>query len=493
MSRRVADGLRWLTPLVVSGILMLLLAHTNRNGEVLGRYSRQYTRLLLTMFFLVAVAWWLAVDRARSDRLLHRVLRPGSILLLVGAFALLALIDILIDLRFVLSLIPLAVGLVMLWLASQRGARQTEAILASPRLRNLALAATALLFGLVLAEAAFRLVLVERLNPNSDRQFTRAVTRAWPHHVSIERQGVDLRILGLADSFGQAGGERNYHFVLEEMLRQAGAAVDVVNFSVAGYEPVDELTLLKGYGPRYQADLVLQGFFVGNDFNLPDQPLMISQGLEFRPEFTGLWSARPRNFWLLEWAPRFVTVVGDRWQQQREAASPAGGATDSPAPASRPAAAPEMAASGIVSEDAYLRIERGRLDLMRADRESSPRWQETLAILDQIRAFAARMGSDYVLVIHPDQIQVEDELFLQIVDFYGLNADDYDRTAPQRFLLAYCAENEIRCIDLLPTFREHGASGGLYLARDTHYNMAGNQLAAEQIMAELNQMQELAE
>ncbi|MEZ4770741.1 MAG: hypothetical protein R2844_20270 [Caldilineales bacterium] len=487
MSRRATNALRWALPLALTGVLVVLLAHTSREGEILARYSRQYTRLLLATAFLTAALWWAAARQARWDRFLSRVARPGSVVLLVGAAALLALIDIFVDLQLLLSLGPLVAGVIVLWLASPRGARETEAILASTRLRNLALAATSLLVGLALAEAVFRGILVERLVPATDRQFFRAVERAWPHTVPLERSGDELRILGLADSFGQAGGEANYHFVLEDLLNQTGKPAEVVNFSVAGYEPVDELALLRGYGPRYRADLVLQGFFVGNDFNLPDRPLMMSQGVQFRPAYAGLWSLRPRNFWLQQWLPRFVQVMEDRWQRQRErvAAPPVAGVV-----ADRPeAAAPPLAQQqGTVSEDAYLRVERERLNLMRADSATQTRWLQTLATLDETRDLAARMGSDYVLVIHPDQLQVEDALFDQLIGAYRLNPDDYDRALPQRFLLDYCARQQIRCIDLLPAFRAHGAQGGLYLPRDTHYSPAGNSVAAEQILAELNRM-----
>ena len=154
---------------------------------------------------------------------------------------------------------------------------------------------------------------------------------------------------------------------------------------------------------------------------------------------------------------------------------------------------PDTTTAGTVSEDAYLRVERERLNLMRVDAESQARWQATLGVLDEIRALAGRMGSDYVLVIHPDQLQVEDALFRQLVEYYDLDAKDYDRALPQGFLLDYCAQKQIRCIDLLPVFRTAGAQGGLYLPRDTHYNEAGNRLAAEHILAELNRMQAPAE
>ena len=48
-------------------------------------------------------------------------------------------------------------------------------------------------------------------------------------------------------------------------------------------------------------------------------------------------------------------------------------------------------------------------------------------------------------------------------------------------LSAYCRRNGVSYLDLLEVFRQQGAGGGLYLPRNTHYNQAGNERAAETI------------
>jgi hypothetical protein len=101
--------------------------------------------------------------------------------------------------------------------------------------------------------------------------------------------------------------------------------------------------------------------------------------------------------------------------------------------------------------------------------------------LDEIHREVERIGAKHVIIIHPDQFQVEEELRRELERTYNLDMNQYDLDLPQRFLLDYCFTKGILCLDLLPTFRARGAAGGLYLLRDTHYNKEGNALAAQLI------------
>jgi hypothetical protein len=76
---------------------------------------------------------------------------------------------------------------------------------------------------------------------------------------------------------------------------------------------------------------------------------------------------------------------------------------------------------------------------------------------------------------------VEENLREEVYKKYNLAADSLDLEYPNYRLSNYCKENNIHCIDLLGPFREKGKSGGLYALRDTHWNAAGNRLAAEVI------------
>jgi hypothetical protein len=54
---------------------------------------------------------------------------------------------------------------------------------------------------------------------------------------------------------------------------------------------------------------------------------------------------------------------------------------------------------------------------------------------------------------------------------------------PNRALAAELAHDGIPMLDLLPVFRAGTETGRLYKPQDTHWNIAGNELAARQIAA----------
>ena len=134
---------------------------------------------------------------------------------------------------------------------------------------------------------------------------------------------------------------------------------------------------------------------------------------------------------------------------------------------------------------------RTRLKIYKPVPPPELRWQKTAALIDEIRAEADRMGSDYVMVIHPDQLQVEQDIVAAIKERYKLDLDGFDFKLPQHFLLEHCAQSERKCLDLFPVFRAQSESQ--YLLRDTHYNDTGNRLAAETIFELLRTLRPFSE
>jgi hypothetical protein len=130
-------------------------------------------------------------------------------------------------------------------------------------------------------------------------------------------------------------------------------------------------------------------------------------------------------------------------------------------------------------------VEKYRLGFYAPGPPPAQRWRETAGLLEAIRNEAARIGSDYLMVIHPDQLQVEPEVVDALVKHYRLDLSGYDLELPQRFLMQECSTRELHCVDLLPLFRARAEP--LYLIRDTHYNDTGNRLAAEALYDKLIQ------
>jgi hypothetical protein len=71
---------------------------------------------------------------------------------------------------------------------------------------------------------------------------------------------------------------------------------------------------------------------------------------------------------------------------------------------------------------------------------------------------------------------LNDALWAELV---GGHEGEYDRDDPQRRLAALFAEWQVPCLDLLSALRAAQAEGPVYTPRDTHWNVAGNRVAAQ--------------
>lgn len=56
-----------------------------------------------------------------------------------------------------------------------------------------------------------------------------------------------------------------------------------------------------------------------------------------------------------------------------------------------------------------------------------------------------------------------------------------DLSYPDNLIVNFCRAHDINCLDLLGPFQEEGRTRQLYVLRDTHWNEAGNRLAADLI------------
>jgi hypothetical protein len=355
-----------------------------------------------------------------------------------------------------IPVIALAVlALVLTWVLRRRSVEWAN---------RLALLAVSAIVIFAAVEVVFRYGYLEHRVPRNEREFERMVTDTWPRRISIERPPGTFRILGISDSFGRAGGSRNYHYLLEDTLRAAGYPVEVVNISVASYSPIDELEAYRRVGARYSPDVVLHGFFVANDFGVPSGVPVVCRGIPFRLA-RGVAALRPRNFVSAIWFRRLMQAFGDYRLRRAESRR------DEPV--------------GALAAENFERLGRRRRPLFEADAPARERWSETVDVLEKLRRAVEESGATYVLLIHPDRFQVEADLRAELAGAGGGSNDRYDFDAPQRYLVEYCRSRQIPCIDLLSEFRERGAAGGLFVFRDPHYDDAGNRLAADLVARRL--------
>ncbi len=280
------------------------------------------------------------------------------------------------------------------------------------------------------------------------------------------------RIVAIGDSFTLTSGGTPYDhmwtFHLEHELNQKGLReVEVLALAVGAVGTAFELRLWELERDLLRPELVVLAFFVGNDFTNAysiapwEEPLArhFSHVFRLTHNLYRLWQERDNeNLWEADPAD---SVALDR--------------------------------GGVVYDENYTRDPRQRTfskaryleiqgEHMRISMKEEREWFERRAggiiqVLNRFDDEVRRMGAEFVVMIIPDEYQVNEALQRRVLKHLHLRPEDIDLTYPQRRLAAFFDERGIAYLDLLPVFREHGAEEQLYWKRNTHWNLEGNALA----------------
>jgi hypothetical protein len=287
-------------------------------------------------------------------------------------------------------------------------------------------------------------------------------------------------VVCIGDSFSAGVVPLPFHFtsVAEELL----PGVQVYNVGIPGADPRHYASLLKTDVLPLRPDLVVVGVFVGNDLVLR-RPVGHAAG--------GLRAWLDRN------ALATYTLLS-RWRILRREAEmldvdPAlvGGADRSSTLLSSlsrdeilrraPWLSDPLLERASLSDATFLDIER-----QRARGSCLPPPPTSLSdyrlCLDTLRAMRDAAGEiPLVVMIIPDEFQVEDELWATIER--AESNPDLSRFLPQQVLGGWLESNSIPFLDLLPILRAEKplADGRLHLyhQNDTHFNARGNRVAGE--------------
>lgn len=279
-----------------------------------------------------------------------------------------------------------------------------------------------------------------------------------------------FRILGLGDSFAVSDYDlqKNYHNFLSAALKAAGYNhIDIVNAGLANVGPGYYWHILNKYGEAWKPDLVLVGFFVGNDFGEMDFFGLRGPFIKEPQEPWQRWPGylRFHNFWLYKVVKGKLTLS---WEKRRKAQEKMEALADQ---------------EGSFSRQAFLAVEKNRMQLFEKDKKADLEglWKRKADLLLKFKEWCAQRDIPLVIAIFPDQFQVDRDLRQEIYQTYQVSAADLDLTYPNRLLSGYCRQQGILCLDLLAPFQEKGGSQTLYKLRDSHWNEAGNRLAGELI------------
>jgi hypothetical protein len=279
-----------------------------------------------------------------------------------------------------------------------------------------------------------------------------------------------LRIAAAADSFGVETVPHTHNFLtlLETELerhRPPPPRPEVMNLSVDATSPAAYLYLLNQYYIPYDADAALVCVFLGND-------------ILWLPERQRSMPFLRRQYWSLYLVgSRLVALAAEDLRREGGPPPDPGGHGWTPPPPGeeRPT----------YSRESFLEIERRRLRVcLRAGRSAfvDRKYREFAELLPGFRRLA---GKHLLFVLIPDEFQVSDALWEELMQIVPQPPEAYERDRPQRVVSAACEEQGIRVLDLTPLLRAAHREAPVYHRRDTHWNARGHALASVAIAKRL--------
>lgn len=287
---------------------------------------------------------------------------------------------------------------------------------------------------------------------------------------STKKDKNTFRIVSLGDSFsyGVVPYEYNYLTVLEDNLNKSKLdkpsdsnpkkinKIEVYNMGIIGTGPKDYLSLLVNEGLSYKPDLITVGFYLGNDFidnriTAKERKMLKYNDSYVITFFQGLMKIHG-NF------KGHVHFKRDAQYADQEAT---------------------------FGDANYLQMLREKSMIFIKNPVDPTFFQQAfhdaLSDLIKIKEVADYQKIPLVVIIIPDEVQVNQRWQQAVVNDYHVTPDTFDFTLPNKLLTEELTKNNIAYVDLTENFRESEAKMPLYKPNDTHWNIAGNKLAADTI------------
>lgn len=111
-------------------------------------------------------------------------------------------------------------------------------------------------------------------------------------------------------------------------------------------------------------------------------------------------------------------------------------------------------------------------------------WQDYESDLLKMKNYLNEKNVPFLVVIIPMDVQVHNKYWSKYPNKV-FEENEFKNDRPQKKFQNICKQNELNCLDLLPIFREHSDELLFPAQTDSHFNEAGNRLAAESIFAKL--------
>ena len=290
----------------------------------------------------------------------------------------------------------------------------------------------------------------------------------------VNKSPNSIRIITIGDSFTFSSNlPYPYHFtvILEDKLESwLRNDVEIINLGIPSVGPQYEQKMLEIEGMRLNPDLVIWAFFVGNDFTdeTPlgkEKEISISQNILTKCYFCRLI----RNGYILY---SYIRTPGARKiNKTRESTSGTYIGSPNDYDPNKPT----------FEKGKFIKIQSVRMSIYAKETFPWDQWKSIQQTLIEVRDTCRYYKIPLLVVIIPDENQVNSNLLEEVVKELRKTMDDFQMGYPQKLLTDFFERYEIDYLDLLPVFKKMGDEKSLYTLQDTHWNIDGNLLAAETI------------
>lgn len=310
-----------------------------------------------------------------------------------------------------------------------------------------------------------------------------------PEYTVARRPGT-YRVVTLGDSFTFDSGEVPYplHYtvlVRDGLRRRLGKPVELINLAIPGSGPLLQKRMLEIEGLRLKPDLILWTIFVGNDLVC-----------EFE-DFTTLglsgqsWIIDVRDVVRWSYLGRVLRHVyylqSVQYRDRNPPLEPPPG-TRSGTYIDDPKAYDPDRPKAMLNPRMFLVLKRQNIKAFSRDDFPHQNWHAISIALSRAARLCREAGIPLLMVIIPDEVQVDRQLRRQVLYKLGRPEAAFEMTRPQKLLGELFRLEGVKYLDLLPAMLREGPRPRLYAPRDVHWNSRGNRVAAKEIIRRLEQL-----
>ena len=310
-------------------------------------------------------------------------------------------------------------------------------------------------------------------------EFSDYTSRGYLTEDIFNKKKNSYRILTLGDSFSVYLSEKkqNYNYILQQEFIESGRGdVEIVNAGMEAMGPGYYWHVMNNLGDLFKPDLIIVGFFVGNDFEEADFSVYIGN---FIIEPKNLYKRYVKYDQFRHW--RIYRLLKNKYSRYRDAQLKKEEAKRQP-----------TQEVGTFSQTTFLEVEKKRSWMFDRNNRAllHQQWRECSEVFVKMKDWCDRKKVKLIIAILPEQFQVDQALRQAVLaKYHHIAAGDLDLSYPDKLIVDFCRTHKIHCLDMLGQFQEQGKTRRLYSVRDSHWNAAGNRLAADLIFDYLEKNQ----